>query len=72
METDANTTTRHILPYQTQLCPNGKVAITNTSGSTVYLTRDEVSQQLARIDLDVHRRLMYEQALAEFPTDGPK
>jgi len=65
-KTNLQTTTRHILPYRVQLCPNGKVAITNTSNVTMYLTREDVSRQLAREDLDVHRRLMYEEALAEF------
>lgn len=67
---EANTTTRHILPYDIQLCLSGKVAITNTRGETRYFTREEVIQTLARTDLDVHRRLMYEAARNSFPKTG--
>lgn len=61
------TTVKHTLPYDLQLCPNGSVAITNTSGKTVYVTYAEVMGMLGRSDLDPHRRRMYEAARDTFP-----
>lgn len=61
------TTVKHALPYDLQLCPNGKVAITNTRKITIYVTKAEVLNTLAREDLDPHRRRLYTAALEEFP-----
>lgn len=61
------TTVKHQLPYDLQLCLNGSVAITNTSGHTRYVTKAEVMNTLARKDLDPHRRRLYEAARDKFP-----
>jgi hypothetical protein len=54
------------LPYRFQLLPNGKVAITNVRSQVLMVSQAEVLNMLAREDLDVHRRRMYEAALERF------
>ena len=63
--TDPHKTVRRALPYRIQKLINGKAAITNLKGQTLIVSRGEIENQLQREDLDVHRRRMYEAALAE-------
>ena len=64
--TNQFTTVRQVLPYSFQLLPNGKLAIKKTTGQSLIVSRVEVVNILAKDDLDVHRRKMYEAALEEF------
>jgi len=59
------TTVKRILPYSIQRTPNGKVWIKNTRGQVLIVDKNQIVRQLERKDLDVHRRRMYEAALAE-------
>jgi hypothetical protein len=64
---DPNKTIRHTLPYSFRMRPDGtKLAITNLRGQVLMVSRAEVSNILAKDDLDPHRRRMYEAALEEF------
>ena len=64
--TNQFTTVRQVLPYSFQLLPNGKLAIKKTNGHSLIVSRVEVVNILAKDNLDVHRRRMYETALEEF------
>ena len=60
---DPTKTIKQKLPYQIKPCIVGeKVQITNTRGQTLIVSRDEITRQLLRDDLDPHRRKMYEAA----------
>lgn len=63
---DPRKTVHQVLPYTFQILNNGKMRITNTRSQVLNVTRQEVENILANPDLDVHRRRMYEAALAEF------
>ena len=64
--TDPFKTVRQALPYEFHLMQNGKLAIKKTNGQMLIVTEAEVTNILAKVDLDVHRRRMYEAAKAEF------
>lgn len=63
---DPNKTLHRALPYTFHVVAGGKMWITNVRGQTLIVTRTQVVSMLEREDLDVHRRRMYEAALAEF------
>ena len=63
---DQNKTLRSQLPYHFKPCIVGdKIEIVNTRGQTLIVSRDEITRQLNRADLDTHRRRMYEAARDE-------
>lgn len=66
------TTKRQVLPYNFRFLLNGKLVIENTRGQTLIVTQDQVQRVLQCEDLDVHRRRMYEAALAEFENENEK
>lgn len=55
-------TIKQKLPYQMHVTLFDKVTITNTRGQVLVVSRDQITRQLSRDDLDVHRRKMYEAA----------
>lgn len=60
---DPNKTIRNQLPYHFEPTIVGdKIKIVNTRGQTLIVSRDEITRQLNRDDLDTHRRRMYEAA----------
>jgi len=63
---DPRSTVRQVLPYHFQLLHNGKMAIKKVNDQLLIVSLGEVERILERDDLDVHRRKMYEAALAEF------
>lgn len=66
-------TLRNQLPYDFQPLPQpGRVKIVNTRGQSLIVSRDEIKRQLDRKDLDVHRRRMYEGAIAALDKAGTK
>ena len=61
-------TRRQILPYEFEVLLGGvgeKIRITNTKGESMVVSRDDITRQLLREDLDTHRRRMYEAARDE-------
>ena len=71
---DPKATLRNQLPYH--FAPVGfstdKIQIVNTRGQTLIVSRDEITRQLIREDLDVHRRRMYEGARDALRRDNKK
>lgn len=70
MEMDTITKTlKSKLPYEYRLVTSDhqepRIRIYNTRGQSLLVTRDEITRQLMRDDLDVHRRRMYEAARDE-------
>lgn len=64
------TTVKQVLPYQFSLSFNGqRVVIRNTRDEVISLTKSQIQTILLNPDLDVHRRKMYEEALAYFDTN---
>lgn len=56
-------TVKQVLPYKfVPQIAGDKIAIHNMRGQTLVVSRDEITRQLMREDLDPHRRRMYERA----------
>lgn len=67
-----NGTVRQVLPYNFRFLLTGKMVIENTRGQSLIVSKGEVQRILQHDDLDVHRRRMYEAALAEFDKEEEK
>ena len=63
MNTSLTQTRKQMLPYNFRLLLDGKLVIEKTNGQRLIVTRGQVEHILDQ-DLDVHRRRMYEKALA--------